>query len=108
MKSAADASGSWSEPRGASGARALTFVLVFFAVVVMVRAITLSATKASWPGTSASRTCPAAEAVLDGILAYPELDDPILEDQKGYVYPPQLVLALLPFTPLPVDVARFW
>ena len=47
---------------------------------------------------------PAAEAVLDGRSPYPELDDPILEDQKGYVYPPQLVVALIPFTPLPIDV----
>jgi hypothetical protein len=46
---------------------------------------------------------PAAEAVLDGQSPYPELDDPILEDQKGYVYPPQLLIALLPLTPLPVD-----
>jgi hypothetical protein len=47
---------------------------------------------------------PAAEAVLDGRSPYPALDDPILEEQKGYVYPPQLVVALLPFTPLPIDV----
>lgn len=47
---------------------------------------------------------PAAEAVLDGESPYPALDDPILEDQKGYVYPPQLLLALLPLTPLPIDV----
>lgn len=48
---------------------------------------------------------PAADAVLDGKSPYPALDDPILDDQKGYVYPPQLVLALLPLTVLPVDVA---
>ena len=47
---------------------------------------------------------PAAEAVLDGDSPYPALDDPILEDQKGYVYPPQLLLALVPFTPLPNGV----
>ena len=47
---------------------------------------------------------PAAEALLDGRSPYPELDDPILEDQKGYVYPPQLVVALIPLAPLPVDV----
>lgn len=47
---------------------------------------------------------PAAEAVLEGRSPYPALDDPILEEQKGYVYPPQLVLALLPLTPLPIDV----
>jgi len=46
---------------------------------------------------------PAAEAVLEGESPYPALDDPILEEQKGYVYPPQLLLALLPLTPFPVD-----
>ena len=34
---------------------------------------------------------PAAESVLDGDSPYPALDDPILDDQKGYVYPPQLL-----------------
>jgi hypothetical protein len=48
---------------------------------------------------------PAAEEVLHGHSPYPALDDPILEDQKGYVYPPQLVLTMLPLTALPVDVA---
>jgi hypothetical protein len=48
---------------------------------------------------------PAAEQVLHGNSPYPAVDDPILEDQKGYVYPPQLLLALLPLTALPVDVA---
>ena len=47
---------------------------------------------------------PAADAVLAGDTPYPAVDDPILEDQKGYVYPPQLVLAILPLAPLPVDV----
>ena len=36
---------------------------------------------------------------------YPALDDPILDEQKGYVYPPQLLLVLLPLTPLPAGVA---
>ena len=49
---------------------------------------------------------PAAEAILDGDSPYPALDDPILEEQKGYVYPPQLLLALVPLTPLPVGVGR--
>src|SRR5262249_2549455 len=48
---------------------------------------------------------PAAESVLHGHSPYPGLHDPILEDQKGYVYPPQLVLLLLPLTALPVPVA---
>ena len=37
---------------------------------------------------------PAAEAILAGDSPYPALDDPILEEQKGYVYPPQLAVAL--------------
>jgi alpha-1,2-mannosyltransferase len=44
---------------------------------------------------------PAAEAVLDGRSPYPALDDPILLDQKGYVYPPQLLYLVLPLTWLP-------
>ena len=43
--------------------------------------------------------------MLDGDSPYPALDDPILEEQKGYVYPPQLLFALVPLTPLPVGVA---
>ena len=39
---------------------------------------------------------PAAESVLDGDSPYPALDDPILEEQKGYVYPPQLLFVLAP------------
>jgi hypothetical protein len=50
---------------------------------------------------------PAAELILDGESPYPAVDDPILEDQKGYVYPPQLVLLLVPFTVLPVPVVSF-
>jgi alpha-1,2-mannosyltransferase len=48
---------------------------------------------------------PAAEHVLDGDSPYPAIDDPILKDQKGYVYPPQLVVALLPLTVFSVPVA---
>jgi len=44
---------------------------------------------------------PAADAVLDGRSPYPALDDPILLDQKGYVYPPQLLFLVLPLTWLP-------
>ena len=57
------------------------------------------------PGTSASRTCPLPTPCSTGDRRIPQLDDPILEDQKGYVYPPQLVLVLVPLTPLPADVA---
>jgi hypothetical protein len=48
---------------------------------------------------------PAAEAVLDGRSPYPALDDPILEEQKGYVYPPQLLFVLVPLTAVPTAVA---
>ena len=43
--------------------------------------------------------------MLDGDSPHLVLDDPILEDQKGYVDPPQLVLALIPLAPLPIDVS---
>ena len=103
MRSAADASGSWSSS-GRSGSRAglVTFVLVFFAVVVMVTAVSLSAAAGLLAWDVRFAYLPAADAVLHGLSPYPELDDPILMDQKGYVYPPQLILVLLPFTWLPV------
>jgi alpha-1,2-mannosyltransferase len=47
---------------------------------------------------------PAAEAVVARESPYPGVDDPILEEQKGYVYPPQLVVVLVPLAPLPVDL----
>ena len=48
---------------------------------------------------------PAAHAILHGHSPYPGLHDRILFDQKGYVYPPQLALLLVPLTWLPVAVA---
>ena len=105
MGSAADASASWSETRG-SRARpgSSTVALVFFAVTVTSAFIAFSADEGLLAWDVRFAYLPAAEAVLDGESPYPALDDPILEDQKGYVYPPQLLLALVPFTPLPVGV----
>ena len=62
-------------------------------------------TRTFLPGTCVSRISQRQKLYSTGARPYPELDDPILEDQKGYVYPPQLLLALVPLTPLPVDVA---
>ena len=108
MRSAADASESWSETRQRATRSGLgAFVLVFFAVVILVGAIALSAADGLLGWDVRFAYLPAAEAVLDGQSPYPGLDDPILEDQKGYVYPPQLVLALVPFTWLPVGVVAF-
>jgi hypothetical protein len=47
---------------------------------------------------------PAAENVLAGGSLYPDVADPILEEQKAYVYPPQLAIVLAPLTALPVDL----
>ena len=105
MRSAADASGSWSDeprpvpcaasaPSRSSSSRSSCWRCV--------RRLQPAEDLLAWDVRFAY--LPAAEAVLDGRSPYPALDDPILEDQKGYVYPPQLVLALVPFTWLPVDV----
>jgi hypothetical protein len=82
----------------------LTVALVFLAVCVVAGLVAMSAAEHLLAWDVRFAYLPAAEAVLDGDSPYPELDDPILEDQKGYVYPPQLVVALLPLTSLPVDV----
>jgi hypothetical protein len=108
MRSAADVSGSWSESAPSSTRDGLaTVALVFVGAVMLAGLVGLSAAEGllSWDVRFAY--LPAAEAVLDGLSPYPALDDPILEEQKGYVYPPQLVLALVPFTFLPVPVVGF-
>ena len=101
MGSAADASASWSGTgRARTRPRISTVVLVFFAVTITVAVVGMSAAQGLLAWDVRFAYLPAAEAVLDGDSPYPALDDPILEDQKGYVYPPQLLLALVPFTPL--------
>ena len=90
-----------STSRGGFG----TVALVFFAIVLTLGLVAFSAYENLLAWDVRFAYLPAAEAVLDGRSPYPEVDDPILEDQKGYVYPPQLLLALLPLTPLPVDVS---
>lgn len=81
----------------------LTAALVFLAVCVVAGLVAMSAAEHLLAWDVRFAYLPAAEEVLHGESPYPELDDPILEDQKGYVYPPQLVVGLLPLTPLPVD-----
>jgi alpha-1,2-mannosyltransferase len=95
--------------KGSSAGRGglLTAALVFVAATMLMGLVGLSAAEGllSWDVRFAY--LPAAELILDGESPYPAVDDPILEDQKGYVYPPQLVLLLVPFTVLPVPVVSF-
>lgn len=83
----------------------MTTALVFVAIAVMVGLVGLSAAEGLLGWDVRFAYLPAAEAVLDGTSPYPELDDPILDEQKGYVYPPQLLFLLMPLTPLPAAVA---
>jgi hypothetical protein len=102
MTSATGAGGSWTENGHASRRGLATVALVFLAVTVMLGLVGMSAAEGllSWDVRFAY--LPAADAVLSGDSPYPALDDPILDEQKGYVYPPQLLLVLLPLTQLPV------
>jgi alpha-1,2-mannosyltransferase len=104
MGSAADVSGSWSESRPRSRPGPGTVLLVFFAVLLTVAIVVYGAAIGLLAWDVRFAYLPAAESVLHGHSPYPALDDPILEDQKGYVYPPQLVLVVLPLTALPVGV----
>src|SRR5262245_45212256 len=105
MESAAGAPASWSEPRRSrTPPRISTIVLVFFAVSITLAVVAMSAAAGLLAWDVRFAYLRAAETVLHGDSPYPALDDPILEDQKGYVYPPQLLLALVPFTPLPNGV----
>ena len=104
MRSDTDVAEAWSnDRRRSSRSGLLTAALVFLAATMMVGLVGLSAYEDLLAWDVRFAYLPAAEAVLDGNSPYPELDDPILEEQKGYVYPPQLLVALLPLTPLPVD-----
>jgi len=106
MRSVGAAPEAWSVTRlAASRGGLLTAALVFFAIVWTALFVSFSASEELLAWDVRFAYLPAAEAVLDGESPYPALDDPILEEQKGYVYPPQLAIALTPLTPLPVDVA---
>ena len=105
MTSAA-ANGSWPDPEGRAARPPIsTVALVFIAVTVMLGLVGLSTAEGLLAWDVRFAYLPAAEALLDGRSPYPALDDPILEDQKGYVYPPQLLYLLVPLTVLPVGVA---
>ena len=105
MGSAAEATSVWTEtsrtPRRPSP---LTLVLVVFAVAIMLTVVALSAAKGLLAWDVRFAYLRRSEDVLHGDSPYPGLHDPILEDQKGYVYPPQLLLALVPFAALPKGV----
>jgi len=104
--SAADSSASWSESEHVPSCRPslFTVALVFVAVLWTSAFILFSLGEGLLAWDVRFAYLPAAEAVLDGDSPYPALDDPILEDQKGYVYPPQLAVALAPLSRLPVDL----
>jgi alpha-1,2-mannosyltransferase len=105
MKSAAEAPVSLSEDGGGRPrASFLTAALVLVAVMWTLAFVGFSLAEDLLAWDVRFAYLPAAEAVLDGHSPYPERDDPILEDQKGYVYPPQLVVALIPLTRLPIDM----
>ena len=105
MRSATDASGSLTERPARTRPGLLTTTLVFLAIVVMLGLVGLSAAEGLLAWDVRFAYLPAAEAVLAGDTPFPALDDPILDEQKGYVYPPQLLFVLLPLTPLPVALA---
>src|SRR5262249_41768622 len=106
MRSAADAVGSWSESdRSSSRPGVFTVLLVFFACIVVLGIVGLSSAEGLLAWDVRFAYLPAAESVLHGHTPYPALHDPILDEQKGYVYPPQLLFVLLPLTALPTGVA---
>ena len=106
MGSAADVPSRFAGGRGPRSRPSIGAVtLVFFAVAVTLSVVVYGAVTELLAWDVRFAYLPAADSVLHGRSPYPALDDPILEDQKGYVYPPQLLLALMPLTPLPVAVA---
>jgi len=108
MRSAADASPPWSPVATSSRPGLGTVALVVLAAVTIVAVVGASVYDGLLGWDVRFAYLPAADAVLHGHSPYPGIYDPILEDQKGYVYPPQLVLLLLPLAPLPVGLVAFF
>ena len=105
MRSAADASAAWTATPARKRPGVLTVTLVFLGITAMLGLAGLSAAEGLLAWDVRFAYLPAAEAVLHGHSPYPALNDPILDEQKGYVYPPQLLFLLLPLTVLPVPIA---
>ena len=103
MRSAAETGGAWTGARRSRPGIGTT-ALVFVAVMAMLGLVGLSAAEGLLGWDVRFAYLPAAEAVLHGNTPYPELDDPILDEQKGYVYTPLLLFVLMPLTPLPVPL----
>jgi alpha-1,2-mannosyltransferase len=108
VRSAADTPAARSGTRhSASRDGLLTVALVFIGAALLIGLVGMSAAEGLLAWDVRFAYLPAAELILDGESPYPALDDPILDEQKGYVYPPQLVLSLVPLAFLPVPVAAF-
>jgi len=91
---------------GALGPRGvlLTGVLLAAAAMLVVTiGLAIMARDSGWDARYAYLG--AADAVLDGRSPYPDADEPLLDDDKAYVYPPQVAIAFLPLARVPVDVA---
>src|SRR6476660_3159879 len=95
MRSAADASVAWTATPARKRPGILTVTLVFLGITAMLGLVGLSAAEGLLAWDVRFAYLPAAEAVLHGHSPYPALNDPILDEQKGYVYPPQLLFLLL-------------
>jgi glycosyl transferase family 87 len=104
MRSAADASGAWTETPARNRPGVLTVTLVVLGVLVMLGLTGLSLAQGLLAWDVRFAYLPAADAVLHGHTPYPTLHDPILDEQKGYVYPPQLLFLLVPLTVLPLPL----
>jgi hypothetical protein len=89
------------------GDMALTLLLVAaVAILLMGALISVFSVRSDYVGWDL-RTgyLPAADAVREGASPYPDPADPELDLKRAYVYPPQLAIALVPLSGLPVDFA---
>lgn len=95
--------------RSRRGSLALTSLLAAGAAVMVMSAamavFSSSSDEIGWDYRTGY--IPAAEAIRHGVSPYPDPDDPGLDLRRAYVYPPQLAIALVPFTSLPADLGAF-
>jgi len=94
-------------PLGLGGVLLTGLLLAAAAIVVTVMVVEAPTARFGWDFRY--QYFPSAQAVADGRPLYLSPDDPslqqALDDVTTYVYPPQVAVALTPFTELSVDVA---
>lgn len=88
---------------GPAGVMLMGALLAAATMLVVTISLAIMASDSGWDARYAYLG--AADAILAGRSPYPDADQPLLDADKAYVYPPQVAIAFVPLARIPVDVA---